>query len=43
MLSTDFPGNDDEVGYAIWIPDGPVRCNPLTAPAHCTSATLESL
>ena len=43
MLSTDFPGNDDEVGYAIWIPDGPVRCNPLTAPAHCTSAALESL
>ncbi|MBT4058734.1 MAG: hypothetical protein HOE69_00285 [Euryarchaeota archaeon] len=43
MISTDFPGNDETIDYAIWIPDGPVRCNPLIAPMGCTSALLESL
>jgi hypothetical protein len=43
MISTDFPGNDETVEYSVWIPDGPVRCNPLTAPPGCTSALLEDI
>ncbi|GIS43850.1 MAG: hypothetical protein Ct9H90mP16_09200 [Candidatus Poseidoniales archaeon] len=37
FITTDFPGNDLEVEYAIWLPQGPVMCNPQTAPSHCTT------
>lgn len=43
FISTDFPGNDESVEYAIWIPEGPVACNPLVAPPDCASHLLESL
>ncbi len=43
FISTDFPGNDDSVEYQIWIPDGPVACNPLVSPNGCTSQIIEAL
>ena len=41
FITTDFPGSDLEVGYSIWLPEGPVMCNPQTAPSHCTTRTIE--
>jgi len=41
FITTDFPGSDLEVEYAIWLPQGPVMCNPQTAPTHCTTRSLE--
>ena len=41
FITTDFPGNDLEFDYAIWLPEGPVMCNPQTSPSHCTARTLE--
>ena len=41
FITTDFPGNDHEIQYAIWLPDGPVMCNPHTAPEHCTTNMIE--
>ena len=26
FITTDFPGNDQEANYAIWLPKGPVMC-----------------
>lgn len=43
FISTDFPGVRDEGWYAE-VPDGnPARCNPVSAPAECTSAEIEAL
>lgn len=42
VLSTDFPAPVDGSDYYVDIPGGtPARCNPVTAPAICTSAALE--
>lgn len=41
FITTDFPGNDHDIQYAIWLPDGPVMCNPNTAPKHCTTLMIE--
>jgi hypothetical protein len=41
FITTDFPGNDREIDYSIWLPEGPVMCNPHTAPAHCTTRMIE--
>ena len=41
FITTDFPGSDLEVEYAIWLPQGPVMCNPQTAPSHCTTRAIE--
>ncbi len=45
FLSTDFPGEGvSDSDYVVEVPDGtPARCNPVTAPASCTSAALEAL
>lgn len=44
MISTDFPRGTEHEGYVIDMPEGaPARCNPVTAPADCTSAALENL
>jgi hypothetical protein len=44
MISTDFPRGTEHEGYVIDMPEGaPARCNPVTAPAACTSADLERL
>ncbi len=43
LISTDFPGKVEGVDYVMQIPGGtPSRCNPLIAPAGCTSADIES-
>jgi hypothetical protein len=41
FITTDFPGNDREMAYAIWLPEGPVMCNSNTAPDHCTTRAIE--
>ncbi|MGH7823130.1 MAG: Ca2+-dependent phosphoinositide-specific phospholipase C, partial [Candidatus Binatia bacterium] len=43
FISTDFPDGDRlGNGYFVEIPGGsPSRCNPLTAPPDCTSASIE--
>lgn len=44
MLKDDFPAPVDGKAYFLDLPDGdPARCNPVTAPAECTSAALEAL
>ena len=41
-VSTDHPSPDEATGYVVQIPGGtPSRCNPLTAPAECTSEAIE--
>lgn len=43
ILSTDFPALVPGVAYAVDIPGGtPSRCNPLIAPANCTSGDIEA-
>lgn len=42
IVSTDYPGPVDGVPYFVEIPGGtPSRCNPLSAPAECTSSAVE--
>ncbi len=42
FLSTDFPEPHSDTGYVVVMPDGsPSRCNPVTAPPECTSASIE--
>jgi hypothetical protein len=42
VVSTDFPVPRDDVDYVATIPGGtPSRCNPVTAPADCTSSDIE--
>lgn len=42
FLSTDYPAEVDGVPYVVEIPGGtPARCNPVTAPADCTSEDIE--
>ena len=41
FITTDFPGNDMEANFAIWLSEGPVMCNPQTAPEHCTTRDIE--
>lgn len=42
FVSTDFPAPVEGTDYRVEIPDGtPSRCNPLTAPAVCTSLAIE--
>ena len=44
IVSTDFPAMAPGVTRFVEIPGGnPSRCNPLTAPAGCTAAAIESL
>jgi hypothetical protein len=44
LLSTDFPAPVEGVDYVLEIPGGtPSRCNPLVAPADCTSVDIEAL
>ena len=43
FISTDFPVPTEGFDYWVQIPDGtPSRCNPLTAPASCTSEDVEN-
>ncbi len=43
FLSTDLPAEDPDGWYAD-VPDGaPARCNPVSAPAGCTSFEIENL
>ena len=41
FITTDFPGNDLDNQYAIWLPEGPVMCNQKTAPPSCTTRAIE--
>tara|TARA_B100001750_G_scaffold225137_1_gene216765 strand:- start:21 stop:701 length:681 start_codon:yes stop_codon:yes gene_type:complete len=41
FITTDFPGNDMEAEFTIWLPQGPVMCNPRTAPDHCLPRDIE--
>lgn len=42
FVSTDFPAPHPDTGYVVTIPGGtPSRCNPLHAPAACTSEAIE--
>ena len=41
FITTDFPGNDRDIQYAIWLPEGPVMCHPERAPPHCTTGMIE--
>ena len=44
MLKDDFPAKVSGRSYWLQLPDGnPVRCNPITAPSHCTPKALEDL
>ena len=44
FLSSDFPGGAPDRAYDAAIPGGsPARCNPVTAPADCRAADIESL
>lgn len=43
IISTDYPAKVDGTDYVVEIPGGtPSRCNPLTAPADCTSEAIEN-
>jgi hypothetical protein len=45
FVSTDYPVPDPQfgTGYAVEIPGGtPARCNPISAPAPCTSLDIEN-
>ena len=43
-LSTNFPGPTEQQDWHLEIPQGtPSRCNPISAPAWCTSADIENL
>ncbi|MBI3205500.1 MAG: hypothetical protein HYZ29_28430 [Myxococcales bacterium] len=43
LISTDYPAPVDGVNYLVEIPGGtPSRCNPLVAPAGCTSEDIEN-
>ena len=42
-LSTNFPGPNETMDWFFEIPGGtPSRCNPVTAPAFCTSEAIEN-
>ena len=41
FITTDFPGSDMEAEFAIWLSQGPVMCNPRTAPDHCHPRDIE--
>lgn len=42
IISTDVPVPRDDVALHVEIPGGtPSRCNPVTAPAECTAASIE--
>ena len=43
-ISTDYPGQVGGIDYWVEIPNGtPSRCNPIAAPAWCSSEDIESL
>lgn len=42
LLSSDVPAPRDDTSYVMEIPGGmPSRCNPISAPAECTSTDIE--
>lgn len=42
IVSTDFPAPVEGRSYSVELPGGtPSRCNPVTAPAECTSEAVE--
>lgn len=42
FVSTDYPAKTPELDYWVDVPGGsPSRCNPITAPAECTSPAIE--
>lgn len=42
LVSTDYPAKVDGLDYVVEVPGGtPSRCNPVTAPAECTSQAIE--
>ncbi len=42
FVSTDFPVPHPDTGYVVTMPGGtPSRCNPVGAPAECTSEAIE--
>jgi hypothetical protein len=43
IVSTDYPVPVSTYAYSVEIPGGtPTRCNPVTAPASCTSLAIEN-
>ena len=43
FITTDFPGNDLEIEYSIWLPEGPVMCNARTAPTYIYAASAANV
>jgi hypothetical protein len=42
FVSTDYPAERPDVAYVVRVPGGtPSRCNPITAPAACSSEAVE--
>jgi hypothetical protein len=41
-ISTDYPAKVDGIEYWVQIPNGPIACNPVTAPPSCDSDLIES-
>jgi len=43
LVSTDYPAPVEGIDYVVQVPDGaPSRCNPVSAPAECSSADIEN-
>ncbi|NOZ02365.1 MAG: hypothetical protein GXP54_10815 [Deltaproteobacteria bacterium] len=44
IISTDYPAKEEDRDWWLDLPGGtPSRCNPVTAPAECTSEAVEDL
>ena len=41
-ISTDYPAKVEDIDYWVELPDGPVACNPVSAPSDCTAERIES-
>ena len=41
-ISTDYPAKVEDIDYWVELPDGPVACNPVSAPPDCTAERIES-
>ena len=38
---SDYPAKVDGIEYWVQVPNGPIACNPVTAPYSCDSSILE--
>ena len=40
-ISTDYPAKVDGIEYWVQVPNGPIACNPVTAPPSCNPDLIE--